>query len=160
ALARHELEHCLQPEPEQEYPQQSAELEGIAAISANDIWAVGVTSSGTLTEHWDGKNWKIVASPSPGQNNQLLGVTALSDSTVAAVGSQVSSTTGTIPLILQNAESAPRTRAATTNMPLSVQSASIAPAGSTSTAQTKLMPEVLDPTPVDQSFVTAGKVDG
>jgi hypothetical protein len=82
-------------------------LTGVAAISANDIWAVGTDSSGTLTEHWDGTSWKIIRSPDPGSvTNSLVGVTALSDGTVAAVGTQVSSTTQT-GLILQNKASAP-----------------------------------------------------
>jgi hypothetical protein len=97
------------PDPDKNTPQQSSKLEGIAAISATDIWAVGFNQGATLTEHWDGMNWKIVNSPNPGQNNQLFGVTALSDGTVAAVGTQFSTTTGTTPLILQNAVSAPRT---------------------------------------------------
>src|SRR6266699_3438247 len=36
-------------------------LNGITAISSNDIWAVGYTNPGsntqTLTEHWDGTSW-------------------------------------------------------------------------------------------------------
>src|SRR5262249_13529523 len=83
---------------------------GIAAVSANDIWAVGRNDTETLTEHWDGTSWKIVNSPNPGNlSNALSGVTALSDGTVAAVGGQGSATTGTTPLILQNAASAPKT---------------------------------------------------
>jgi uncharacterized protein (TIGR03118 family) len=82
-------------------------LSGVAAISANDIWAVGVTSSGTLTEHWDGTSWSVIASPDPGKvTNSLSGVTALSDGTVAAVGQQVGSKVET-GLTLQNAASAP-----------------------------------------------------
>jgi hypothetical protein len=42
---------------------------GIAAISARDIWAVGVASphhyfQSTLAAHWDGSSWTQVASPS------------------------------------------------------------------------------------------------
>jgi hypothetical protein len=81
-------------------------LSGIAAISANDIWAVGfypvVGGTKTLTEHWDGTSWSIIASPNPRKLvNELVGVTALSDGTVAAVGLQEDSKilTG---LILQN----------------------------------------------------------
>ena len=71
----------------------SSFLEGIAAVSANDIWAVGV-GAGTVTEHWDGTSWSIIPSPRPGE---LFGVTALSDGTVVAVGSD-----GSSGLILQN----------------------------------------------------------
>lgn len=45
-----------------------ARLHGVAALSANDVWAVGdYTASDhtvrTLTVHWDGVAWKVVASP-------------------------------------------------------------------------------------------------
>jgi hypothetical protein len=86
-------------------------LSGIAAISANDIWAVGsfpvIGGEQTLTEHWDGTSWSIIASPNPGKAaNSLDGVTALADGTVVAVGQQVSSNNAT-GLILQNAASKP-----------------------------------------------------
>jgi hypothetical protein len=71
----------------------SSFLEGIAVISANNIWAVGA-GGGTVTEQWDGTTWSIIASPRPGE---LFGVTALSDGTVVAVGSD-----GASGLILQN----------------------------------------------------------
>src|SRR5207244_3701461 len=32
-------------------------LYGVAAVSANDVWAVGYYGSGTLTEHWNGSQW-------------------------------------------------------------------------------------------------------
>jgi len=48
-------------------------LSGITAISANNIWAVGYAGAQynkptccfaqTLIEHWDGRQWRIVASP-------------------------------------------------------------------------------------------------
>jgi hypothetical protein len=82
-------------------------LNGIAAISANDIWAVGTrrTSSGTatLTEHWDGTSWTIINSPNPGNAaNGLTAVTTLSNGTVASVGFQQDQGFDKIPLILQN----------------------------------------------------------
>jgi hypothetical protein len=67
-------------------------LYGVAAISANDAWAVGfyansVEIAQTLIEHWDGSSWSVVASPSPGaQGNELLGVAAVSADDVWAVG--------------------------------------------------------------------------
>jgi hypothetical protein len=82
-------------------------LSGIAAISANDIVAVGAfnKSSGgaaTLIEHWDGTSWTIISSPNPGAaSNSLFGVTALSDGTVVAVGTQTNQGTDETPLILQ-----------------------------------------------------------
>jgi hypothetical protein len=84
-------------------------LRGITAISATNIWAVGSfnKSSGgaaTLIEHWDGTSWTIISSPDPGTaTNSLFGVTALSDGTVVAVGTQEDSNTGNpTPLIVQN----------------------------------------------------------
>jgi hypothetical protein len=82
---------------------------GIAAVSANDIVAVGVIgtsliSSKTLIEQWDGTSWSIVSSPSPSTTeNYLDAVTALSDGTVVAVGTERdNSTSVNTPLILQN----------------------------------------------------------
>jgi hypothetical protein len=49
-----------------------SELAGIAAISANDIWAVGEALNQTLTEHWDGTSWSVISSPDPGKFNVLL----------------------------------------------------------------------------------------
>jgi hypothetical protein len=85
-------------------------LDGIAAISADDIWAVGagnfstISGTATLIEHWDRTSWTIVSSPDPGTaTNALFAVTALSDGTVVAVGNQEDSNTGFItPLIVRN----------------------------------------------------------
>lgn len=66
-------------------------LNGVAAVSANDIWAVGgyqnPVNYQTLIEHWDGTKWSIVASPNPGtSNDNLLGVSAVSANNIWAVG--------------------------------------------------------------------------
>jgi uncharacterized protein (TIGR03118 family) len=82
-------------------------LSGIGAISAKDIWAVGGAVGKSLTEHWDGKSWSVIASPNPGSGNFLLAATALSDGTVAAVGFQSDFAGHTFGLILQDAKSAP-----------------------------------------------------
>src|SRR6266487_4199239 len=56
-------------------------LYGIAAVSVNDVWAVGNTQNNevgnpqTLIEHWDGTSWSAVSSPNPGSNNILYAVT-------------------------------------------------------------------------------------
>jgi len=72
-------------------------LIALAAVSANDIWAVGSftmddKTSGdvwfALIEHWDGKQWSTVSSPNPGlRQNLLSGVAAVSTDDVWAVGS-------------------------------------------------------------------------
>ncbi len=63
-------------------------LSGVAVISANDVWSVGNQGLKTLTEHWDGSAWKIVASPNQGTNDTLNGVAAISTSDVWTVGWQ------------------------------------------------------------------------
>jgi hypothetical protein len=74
----------------------SAVLSGIAAASADDIWAVGsvLGTTGvdrTLTLHFDGKKWSVVDSPNATTGgNDLFGVTALGQA-VVAVGSAASS---------------------------------------------------------------------
>jgi hypothetical protein len=67
-------------------------LYGVAANSANDVWAVGsFTNSGeyaqTLTIHWDGTSWRVIPSANvPGSNNELYGVVALGPNNMWAVG--------------------------------------------------------------------------
>lgn len=65
----------------------SSSLHGVAASSANDVWAVGYAASNTLIEHWNGTRWSVVASPNPVQNsNELDGVAVFSATTIWAVG--------------------------------------------------------------------------
>jgi hypothetical protein len=72
-------------------------LNGVIAISANDVWAVGSyadspNQSKTLIEQWNGASWKHIASPSPGSYaNSLNGVAAPSANDVWAVGSYANS---------------------------------------------------------------------
>ena len=78
------------------------ELNGVAAISANDVWAVGHSGDPssiplqTLTEHWNGTSWNIIPSPSPGtyNGNVLNAVAAISANDVWAVGWYQSGSTG------------------------------------------------------------------
>ncbi len=68
-------------------------LNGMTAISASDVWAVGWYDIGgntprTMTQHWDGTAWNIVSSPSPGGAEDVLeAVDAGSANDVWAVGS-------------------------------------------------------------------------
>lgn len=78
----------------------NGELLAVAAVSANDVWAVGrstpstgatptVTLEGerTLIEHWDGKSWQIVPSSNgPTGNGQLLSLAVVSQNDIWAVG--------------------------------------------------------------------------
>ena len=72
------------------------EFLGVAAVSANDVWAVGWAHDPdgppyvkrTLVEHFDGNAWRIVASPNGlgDINSQLHSVSAASANDVWAVG--------------------------------------------------------------------------
>lgn len=74
----------------------------IAAISANDIWAVGHGGDPgsiplkTLTEHWNGTSWSIIPSPNPGtyNGNVLNAVDGVSANDVWAVGCYQLGSTG------------------------------------------------------------------
>lgn len=72
-------------------PSNPSLLYAVAAVSANDIWAVGSYLSGkyqqTLTEHWNGSTWSIITSPNVGQyTNVLHGISAVASNDVWAVG--------------------------------------------------------------------------
>jgi hypothetical protein len=66
------------------------------------VWAVGYESQinglneqRPLTEHWNGMQWSIVASPSPGSGgSELFGVTAIGSADVWAVGESRNFDTG------------------------------------------------------------------
>jgi hypothetical protein len=77
----------------------SNELEGVAVVSASDVWAVGsyfnlnLNSSQTLIEHWNGSNWQVVSSPNAGTgNNDLSGVAVDLSGGVWAVGNYFNAT--------------------------------------------------------------------
>ena len=58
-------------------------LTAIASASATDMFAVGFRTttnpgSATLIEHFDGKTWHVIASPSPGIDPVLHGLTHVS----------------------------------------------------------------------------------
>ena len=65
----------------------SGELVGVAALSRNDVWAVGSRAAGArpLIAHWNGRAWAIVQSPVLA--GALNDVVALSAHDVWAVGS-------------------------------------------------------------------------
>ena len=72
-------------------------LDGVAGTSASNVWAVGTYAGGgrlkTLVEHWNGRGWKLVASPSAGGFSALSSVTAASAGNVWAVGVSISQNT-------------------------------------------------------------------
>ena len=80
---------------------KSTPLSDVAALSANDVWAVGYENdnSGPLIEHWDGAQWSIVKSPGSGTVNALYGMDRVPHSnTIIVVGTTYYSTgeTGTV----------------------------------------------------------------
>ena len=77
--------------PDQGGPGNDNFLNGVAATSAGNAWAVGSAANGvmdlTLILRWNGTSWTQVASPNPGSSNDLNGVAASSPSNAWAVGS-------------------------------------------------------------------------
>jgi hypothetical protein len=66
-------------------------LSGVAAVSSNDVWAVGhyTDANGveqTLTLRWDGSEWAREISPNRPGNNRLVSVAVVSGNQVWAVG--------------------------------------------------------------------------
>jgi hypothetical protein len=82
-------------------------LRGVAAASANDVWAVGdsvvnpndgVSVYHTLIEHWNGSAWTVIPSPNRGSgNNSLSAIAVRSTRDVWAVG-YFDDLTGSIPI--------------------------------------------------------------
>ena len=74
---------------------RSAELYGVAAVSAASAWAVGQAAAsrtgGTwppLIEHWNGTAWTLVPSPAIPGGGTLAAVSASSPRNAWAVGGQ------------------------------------------------------------------------
>jgi hypothetical protein len=65
----------------------AAGLSGIAAVSADDVWAVGMNYGQPLVVHWDGTRWRIVRTPQFRRSAELYGIVALTRTNVWAVGS-------------------------------------------------------------------------
>lgn len=66
-------------------------LVGIAAASSGDIWTAGQfyqnSVQNTLTEHWNGSTWTLVASPNPASSsNRLSSIAVTPKGTLWAVG--------------------------------------------------------------------------
>jgi hypothetical protein len=67
-------------------------LMGVAALSANNVWAVGSSGDGhgglTLVEHWNGSQWHVVASPNVdgSLSDELTGVAPIPANNIWAVG--------------------------------------------------------------------------
>src|SRR5438270_6093477 len=91
------------PSPQSDH----AALAAASASSSSDVWAVGYsapasqTSLATLTEHFDGTRWRIVRSPTLGNEAQLVGVAVISPADAWAVGDGTPlGSQGQVPLLL------------------------------------------------------------
>jgi hypothetical protein len=78
-------------------PRGDSSLEGVAATSTRNAWAVGSSLNGTtgktLILHWNGTAWRLAASPNPSSTgNALTGVAAASARNAWAVGAYDSGT--------------------------------------------------------------------
>jgi hypothetical protein len=69
------------------------ELFGVAAVSAEDVWAIGARTLGeegartrSVVLRFDGEGWTAVEGPSIPGSDALFGIAALADGTVLAVG--------------------------------------------------------------------------
>jgi hypothetical protein len=63
-------------------------LLAVAAVASNDVWAVGFSGFGTLSEHWNGTDWSVIPTPSiaGGEALFLNSVLALTSNNVWTVG--------------------------------------------------------------------------
>src|SRR5688572_7872072 len=68
------------------------QLNGVAAIAHDDVWAVGaygifaVEGPRQMIQHWDGTRWTLAASPVPEVSSELLAVSSVDAHDVWAVG--------------------------------------------------------------------------
>jgi hypothetical protein len=84
------------------------QLNGVKAISANDVWAVGYQNENGngqdgqgLIEHWNGTKWNLVNSPVVGDVAYLYSITGTSSTNAWAVGYLQNSKLDVLPIIEQ-----------------------------------------------------------
>jgi hypothetical protein len=84
-------------------PGSENELNGVASVSANDVWAVGDTNQQTLIEHWNGHKWSVVSSPNVSGTitDTLQAAAAVSSIDVWAVGQFTDPNTGTTTTVIE-----------------------------------------------------------
>ena len=85
---------------------ENSALDGVSAVSAKDVWAVGSYANPTtgahesLVEHWNGSGWRRVASPNPGgtassgSGTNLQAVSAVSAKDLWVVGGYLDPASG------------------------------------------------------------------
>lgn len=72
---------------------------GAAAFSSSDVWAVGSSAGGALTEHWDGTDWSVV--PNLVSNGRLYAATTVPGTNQAWSLGSYNNSIGEFPLIEQ-----------------------------------------------------------
>jgi hypothetical protein len=86
------------------FPGGEASMRGVTAISPTDVWSVGSTLVNSthliaVIEHYDGKQWKIVASPQFSTGCELHNIQAFSANDIFAVGESNSDSQQGQPLV-------------------------------------------------------------
>lgn len=79
------------PDPGQGTSRTDDELFSVAAVSSNDVWAIGKENNLPLIEHWDGTQWSVVASPATSSSVFLTDIAAVTSNDVWIVGRQITS---------------------------------------------------------------------
>ncbi|HEV2637470.1 MAG TPA: hypothetical protein VGX23_20125 [Actinocrinis sp.] len=75
------------PTPAPAITNDSMSFTAVAAVSENDVWAVGQDDSQSILEHWDGTSWTMATLPALGASGNLLDAVAKSGpSSLWAVG--------------------------------------------------------------------------
>ena len=70
----------------------SAVLHAATAISTNDVWAIGTSSTSentygqSLIEHWDGRQWRIVTNPNSTTEETFDAITTIAANNIWATG--------------------------------------------------------------------------
>jgi hypothetical protein len=73
----------------------TARFNAVTSLASDNVWAVGENNQQTLIAHFDGRRWQAVKSPNANDlNNVLYGVSAVSPTSVWAVGQHFQSVGG------------------------------------------------------------------
>jgi hypothetical protein len=68
------------------YPATSNILNGVTALSAGSVWAVGTANGLSFVEKWNGTQWKRVSSPNVSTSNNTFQAAAATSGNIWAVG--------------------------------------------------------------------------
>jgi hypothetical protein len=68
-------------------PKGNAGLDGVVAVNARDVWAIGWWGKGALIAHWDGTSWSVVPDARPDDHRRVLfAIAAVSATDIWALG--------------------------------------------------------------------------